>query len=175
MNPTKKIEQISIKGNDTAVSLFKEKSAEMGLKHADYLAYLLSLDNGLQDVLNAPALVDIVDTAKKQGVTVEKFVIDACETAIHRAAIIRENPADKKINDYVQSVIDANEKAQNWFEKVEITQAKIAQMTGCNRPAIAKYLKDNDVRLEAHYLACGIENDHNRKVFNYERKQGKGG
>jgi hypothetical protein len=166
---------LNIKVDIEVKSDFDAKRTVLEMTQEQYLVYLMSLDNQIVSLTKNKAFKDILNAAEKQNVSVENFIIDACKTAMARAEIVRECPADKKISDYVNGLIQANEQAQNWFEKVEITQVKIASATGCNRPAIAKFLKENKDRLQAHYEACGIENDHNRKVFNYERKQGKAG
>lgn len=176
---TTPVPQIGIKTTLEVRDQFNALAKSKAMPAHELIVYLLSLADMPVNLADDPLFPKIVETAKNKGVSVEKFVITACEKAIKQAEIVRENPADKRIDDYVQSVIDANVKAKNWYEKVEITQVKIADVTGCNRPAITKYLAVNANRLTEHYTACGIEIDkehtHNRKVARYLSKQAKGG
>lgn len=171
--------QISVKPTNAEFAKFDKLCKTRNEPQTKTFLYLLSLADMPVNLANDPLFAEIVETAKNKGLTVEKFIINACKKAIKQAEIVRENPADKRIDDYVQGIMETNLSAKNWYEKIEITQVKIADATGCNRPAITKYLAINADNLTEHYALCDIEIDkehtHNRKVSRYLTKETKGG
>jgi len=121
--------------------------------------------------------------AEKLGITVEALIIQG---ALKYATKImmsdpekRATSVDDKIQDFVESIMVANGKASQWYDKHEITQAFIVsgikKATGkeVNRANVTAYMASHVAELEAHHAACAIAPDHNRKVFNYERKNKK--
>jgi hypothetical protein len=122
--------------------------------------------------------------ADKLGLSVESIIIKGAMKYASRAMLSdpekQQKTADTRVQDFVESVMEANEKAKDWFDKHELTQGFISkgikEATGkeVNRVNITSFIAANETRLKDHHAKCGIEPDHNRKVFNYERKHKKG-
>lgn len=121
--------------------------------------------------------------ADKLGITVEVLIIKGAIKFATRAMTTDSekqlNSVDMRVQEFVEGVMEANEKAKNWFDKHEITQGfivkAIKEATGkeVNRANVSAYVAANENELKAHHEKCGIEFDHNRRVFNYERKNKK--
>lgn len=81
--------------------------------------------------------------------------------------------ADIKINNFVNELMSKNNAALEWFEKIEITQAVLADKNrggGFNMTNIKRYLAANRNRIDEHHAKNKIEKDHNRRVENHKRK-----
>lgn len=121
--------------------------------------------------------------ADKLGVTVESIIIQgALKFAAKAMSSDPEkmvNSVDTKIQGFVDGVMQTNAKAKEWFDKREITQAfivkTIKETTGKepNRANVGAYIASSIEERAEHHAKYGIEKDHNRKVFNYERKTKK--
>jgi hypothetical protein len=121
--------------------------------------------------------------ADRLGVSVESIIIKGALKFAAKAMTAdpekQLNSVDMKVQEFVEGVMESNTKAKEWFDKREITQGfivkSIKESTGkeVNRANVTAYLAANVEEVAAHHEKNGIEPDHNRKVFNYERKNKK--
>lgn len=121
--------------------------------------------------------------AEKLGVTVESIIIKGALKFATKAMTTdpekQLNSVDTKIQEFVDGVMETNEKAKEWFDKREITQGfivkAIKEATGkeVNRANVSAYIAANEAVLKEHHAKCEIEPDHNRRVFNHFRKASK--
>ncbi|SHN93755.1 hypothetical protein BHECKSOX_964, partial [Bathymodiolus heckerae thiotrophic gill symbiont] len=111
--------------------------------------------------------------SKASGMTTESIVVSG---AIKYAELLmgakKDNRTltDTKIHKLVTETMGANEDAKDWWDKIEITKGWISKVTGSNRKNVNNYVDTHKATLDAHHAKCEIELDHNRKVFNYNRK-----
>jgi hypothetical protein len=148
----------------------------------DFMTAFLNQTSGVE-LFKDKDRVKLEIAAEKLGITVESLIIQgALKFAAKTMATDldkKETSVDAKIQAFVDDLMAQNEKAGEWFKKHEITQAYIVngfkKATGkeVNRANVTAFMAANVSELEAHHTACGIEKDHNRKVFNHERKNKK--
>ncbi len=140
--------------------------------HSEFLDHVLEQYSG-NDVFHGDNFDKINEAAEASGMTTEAIVVTG---ALKYAELLidakKDNRTltDTKIHTLVTDTMVANEAAKEWWDKVEITKGWIAKTTGSNRKNVNAYVLGNQTTLDAHHAKCGIEVDHNRRVFNYNRK-----
>lgn len=151
------------------------------LRHIVYLHATLGMGAfGLGDshikpkTLNPNQISTLEKAVAITGGTVEDFIIDAsmakAENVIKLSTYSNEelkkvpNSANVRIHSAVLELIERNNKATQWYEKTEITQGRIAELTGSNRGAIRKYFSENAGMIKAHNDKLGLLPSHNTKA-----------
>lgn len=70
--------------------------------------------------------------------------------------------AEEKLRRAFQAIVDHNETAdRSQIEKWAVNQNALAELTGCNRPAIKQFLKQYGAEIEAHHRNHGLLPRHN--------------
>lgn len=141
--------------------------------NSEFLNHLLDGATG-GDLFNEKTRAQVQAAADKLGVTFEyiliagalKYALQAINTDDEKIL----SSTDMKIRTFVEDLMKKNEKAKNWYEKIEITQGLIAKELKSNRENIKRYIAANEKTLADHHAKCEIEPDHNRKVYNYNLK-----
>jgi hypothetical protein len=92
--------------------------------------------------------------------------------------------ADMRVNDFVNTLMESNNNAKDWFNVKAITQGVLSNIDekkgmvgGFNRDAIKRYLAANKPAIDAHHAKHGIDSandekaaeNHNRKVATHFR------
>lgn len=80
--------------------------------------------------------------------------------------------ADMRVKEAVESMMEENDNAANWFERKYINQRSLSERTGANRQVIQRYLATHQEHIESHHKKHAMTEDHNRQVFNYYRVHG---
>ena len=182
MTTEKKISTVRMHEEDhNRLKELKEAQKHTGT-FADFMTGFINNSTGVE-LFQDKDYAKLKAAADKMGVSVESIIIKgALKYAAKSTTIDPEkqlNSVDAKVQEYVEGIMAKNLKAKEWFEKNEITQGFIVkgikEATGkeVNRANVTAYLAANQDLLKDHHAKCGIEPDHNRKVFNYERKNKK--
>jgi hypothetical protein len=168
-----------------------------GMTQAEFLRHIIHLYETLgmgglglggndikPNTLNPSQISTLEKAVSITGGTIEHFMIDAsmakAETVLKLSTYTDEelkkvpNSANVRINSAVLELMDANKKAVDWYEKVEVTQGRIAEITGSNRGAIRKYFAENQGMIKAHNDSLGLYPNHNTKAAVHLLQQRKG-
>ena len=182
MTTTQKTVNIRVHIEDRARLESIRESQKFHGNFPDFLTSFIDRSTGIE-LFQDKDYLKLKAAADKLGVTVESIIIQgALKFAIKAMSSDTEklqNSVDAKVQEFVEGVMENNSKAKEWFDKREITQGFIVkgikENTGkeVNRTNVTAYLASNVDELAEHHAKYGIETDHNRKVFNYERKTKK--
>ena len=169
---------------------FVGEAKAANMSQSEYLEYLMtSRNNSSESLFDDKSKVTIDEAAKKHGLTFDAVVVSgALKYAVQLNNADLDKPVsnvDLKIHQLVESIMKSNEAAKEWHERSEITQGfltseyqrvySVGENKGnVNRTNLSRYLTANADRIAEHHKLLGIEPDHNRKVFNYNRKNKKG-
>lgn len=90
--------------------------------------------------------------------------------------------ADLRVAEIIAEMMLHNEEAPHWYERRFISQKAVADYAierkaqsannlTLNIGVIKRYLLNHQKEIEQHHLKYNMDEDHNRKVFNYKRMQ----
>ncbi len=182
MTTIQKTVNIRVHPEDRARLQSIQESQKFHGNFPDFLTSFIDRSTGIE-LFQDKDYLKLKAAADKLGVTIESIIIQgALKFAVKAMSSDPEklqNSVDAKIQEFVEGVMENNAKAKEWFDKREITQAFIVkgikETTGkeVNRANVTAYIASSIEERAEHHAKYGIEPDHNRKVFNYERKTKK--
>lgn len=160
------------------------------MNQSEYLEYLMdSRNSSTESLFDDKNKAIINEAAEKHGLTFDSIVVSG---ALKYALQLNNTDTEKavsnvdlKIHQLVERIMKSNSEAKEWFERNEITQGFLTNeyqrqystdehKGSVNRTNLTRYLTANAERIAEHHKLFGIEPDHNRRVFNYHRKNKKG-
>ncbi len=115
----------------------------------------------LQTVTSAPTLrTASVSTARRGSVTLQGSFSEFESKDLKKSHA--KGSAEEKLRRALQAIIAHNETPErNPAEKWAVNQNALAELTGCNRPAIKQFLKQYGAEIEAHHRQHNLLPRHN--------------
>ena len=114
---------------------------------------------------------ELVAESHKLGVSLEAM-IETVMTTYHDS-FDAAGQGVAKVGAAVRDMMADNARADDWFNRIAITNSAIFGETGTNQTIIRKWLKDNVALIDDHHRQMGIDDPtaHNRAVGQHRRKR----